>query len=546
MSRRIIAGLAAGLALSVATLTLAVAAPHFGGGGGGGAHFGGGGGGAHFGGGGGGVHFGGGGGAPHFGGGGAHFGGGAPHLGGGGPHFGGGGPHIGGAHGGGFAHHGGGTHIGHAGGSHVGGIHAGGAHAGGVHAGGSHVAHTGHVGHEGAAAHGLAHGGPPEGHGLAHVDNAGRHAGAGLAHGAAAQAALTHQQAARLGQQFGQHNFDRHFGERDQFFAQHGFRRGFFGWAGPVFWPYAYNDLFDYMFWPYDYYDDYYDPFWAYGYDDLFTGIFYPADEGSYGDGYAYGYGEPSGRRHHRVATSNGEIINTPAGAAALCDQEASSTVAFPFDQIEQTLQLSGDQKAKLDDLKNAADQAIAALKASCPSQVAVSPVSRLQTVEARLSAMLDALKTVSGPMDALYESLSDDQKLRFNQISLPGDRVVGKQANQGRNAATICNQQASGVVQFPIDAFDQAVHPNEAQRAQLKDLSDAASSAAEKIKASCPAQAPLSVPARLDAMRTRLEAMLDAVKLVRGPLEKFYSSLDDEQKAQLNQIGHQQQRAGR
>jgi LTXXQ motif family protein len=446
----------------------------------------------------------------------------------------------------GFAHHGGGMHVGHAGGPHAGGIHAGGIHAGGAHAGGVHVggAHGTHIGHAGAATHGLAHGGPPAGgHGLAHGENAGRPGGAGAGHAGAGQTGLTHQQAARLGQQFGQRNFDRHFGERDRFFAQHGFRRGFFGWAGPVFWPYAYNDLFGYMFWPYDYYDDYYDPFWAYGYDDLFAGIFYPADEGPYGDGYAYGYGEPSGRRHHRVETNNSDI-NTPAGAAALCDQEAGSTVAFPFDQIQQTLQLSADQKAKLDDLKNAADQATAALKSSCPSQIAVTPVSRLEIVEARLAAMLDALKTVSGPMNAFYASLSDDQKLRFNQINLPGDRVVGKPENQGQNAGTTCNQQASGVVRFPIDAFDNAVHPNEAQRTELKDLSDAATSAAEKIKASCPAEAPLSVPARLDAMRTRLESMLDAVKMVRGPLEKFYSSLNDEQKARLNEIGHQ--RAGR
>jgi LTXXQ motif family protein len=538
MSRRIVAGLAAGLAISAATLTLAVAAPHFGGGGGG-AHFGGGGGGAHFGGGGGGAHFGGGG-APHFGGGGApHFGGGGggmPHYGGGGvPH--GGGAHFGGGHGGGFAHHGGGAHVGHAGGPH--GIHAG---------GGGHVAHTGHIGHGGAA--GLAHhGGPaPGGHGLAHGEGA-AHAGGGLAHATDAHpAAISHQQAGWLGHQFGQHNFDRHFGDRDRFFAQHGFRRGFFGWAGPVFWPYAYNDLFDYMFWPYDYYDDYYDPFWAYGYDDLFAGIFYPGDEADYGYGYGYGYApsEPSGRRHHRVATNNSEVLNTPAGVAALCDQEATSTVAFPFDQIQQTLQLSAEQKAKLDDLKNAADQAIAALKASCPTQLAVTPVSRLEIVEGRLAAMLEALKTVSGPMDALYASLSDDQKLRFNQISLPGDRVVGKQPNPSKNgAATTCNQQAAGVVQFPIDAFDKAVHPNEAQRAELKDLSDAATSAAETIKASCPAEPPLSVPARLAAMQKRVDAMLEAVKLVRGPLAKFYSSLNDEQKARLNQINHPQRNAG-
>ena len=43
-------------------------------------------------------------------------------------------------------------------------------------------------------------------------------------------------------------------------------------WRGPVYWPYAYNDVFYYTFWP-----DAYDPgYWAYAYDDLFDGIFFP------------------------------------------------------------------------------------------------------------------------------------------------------------------------------------------------------------------------------------------------------------------------------
>jgi len=488
MSRRIVTGLAAGMAISVATIALAVAAPM-------GGHFGGGGG--------------------HFGGGGMHFGGGgAPHFG-GGMHFGGGGPHFGGGH---FVGHGGGMHFGHAGGPHLGGLHAGGRHFG----------HVGHLAHPGLGAHG---------HGLAH-------AGAGVAHaGISHQAAIGHPQANLWGHQFAQRNFDRQFGERDRFFAQHGFRRGFVGWAGPVFWPYAYNDLFDYIFWPYPYYDDYYDPFWAYGYDDLFAGIFYPGDVAALGYGYGYGYGDHGrGRRHHRAVTN--DIINTPAGTGALCQQEAASTVAFPFDEIQQTLQLLDDQKAKLDNLRNAADKAAAALKESCPTRLALTPVGRLETVEGRLAAMLNAVTTVSGPMQTFYSSLSDDQKVRFNQISLPGDRVIGKSSNRSdKGPVAICNQQASGVVEFPIDAFDKAVHPNETQRAELKDLSNAAASAAEMIKASCPAEPPVSVTARLEVMQKRLQAMLDAVKLVRGPLEKFYSSLDDEQKARLNQVGRQQAR---
>ena len=40
------------------------------------------------------------------------------------------------------------------------------------------------------------------------------------------------------------------------------------GWIGPVFWPYAYDDFFDYVFWPYAY-----DDFWPYAYDDVYYGI---------------------------------------------------------------------------------------------------------------------------------------------------------------------------------------------------------------------------------------------------------------------------------
>jgi hypothetical protein len=41
-------------------------------------------------------------------------------------------------------------------------------------------------------------------------------------------------------------------------------------WHGPVFWPYAYSDVFDYAFWPSGYDDGYF----AYAYDDFFDGVF--------------------------------------------------------------------------------------------------------------------------------------------------------------------------------------------------------------------------------------------------------------------------------
>jgi hypothetical protein len=51
----------------------------------------------------------------------------------------------------------------------------------------------------------------------------------------------------------------------------------------------------------------------------------------------------------------------------------------------------------------------------------------------------------------------------------------------------------------------------------------------------------PVTPPARLTAMTTRLDTMLQSVKSVRGALDDFYNSLTDEQKAQFDLIGRQQ-----
>jgi hypothetical protein len=43
---------------------------------------------------------------------------------------------------------------------------------------------------------------------------------------------------------------------------------------------------------------------------------------------------------------------------------------------------------------------------------------------------------------------------------------------------------------------------------------------------------------ARLDAVKTRLKAMVEAMKIIRPRLEAFYASLNDEQKAKFNIMG--------
>jgi hypothetical protein len=56
-------------------------------------------------------------------------------------------------------------------------------------------------------------------------------------------------------------------------------------------------------------------------------------------------------------------------------------------------------------------------------------------------------------------------------------------------------------------------------------------------LRGACPSEIPSTPPGRIAAMRTRVEAMLQAVRMVRPALEAFFQSLTDEQKERFNAI---------
>ena len=81
-------------------------------------------------------------------------------------------------------------------------------------------------------------------------------------------------------------------------------------------------------------------------------------------------------------------------------------------------------------------------------------------------------------------------------------------------------------------------MQPNDAQRSALKELEDATAEAVSLLKSECPTYRPLTAVGRIEAMEQRLDAMLRAVQTVQPALEKFYSSLSDEQKERFNRLG--------
>jgi hypothetical protein len=102
---------------------------------------------------------------------------------------------------------------------------------------------------------------------------------------------------------------------------------------------------------------------------------------------------------------------------------------------------------------------------------------------------------------------------------------------------ADLCSGQTAGLTDWPIERIAQTVDPDDAQRAILDELGDATAHALDILKAACPTALPSTPTGRIEAMRQRLDAMLAAVRTVRPVVEKFYQSLNDEQKARFNAL---------
>jgi len=364
-----------------------------------------------------------------------------------------------------------------------------------------------------------------------------------------AQGQLGHNQLA--GAQFhGLQNFNRAGFNRNAFGDRHAWNHwgsrfwgagwnnwgwGWGGWAGPVFWPFLYGDIFTFAFWPYGYYD----PFWALGPNFLLASIFAPGPyfgyDNGYGEGY-YGYaGAPDIYYGRHRARGSRERAQAEA-AAQSCSGLAPGVTDLPIEQIRRKIHPTGDAAAALDALSAAAFKANDVVQASCSTEAPLTPVARLDGAEKRLEAMLQAVAIMRDPLAKFYDSLSEEQKQRFDAMG-DASATRAESAAGGGDLASLCRQQ-DGVTNLPVQRIEQVIAPNADQKGAFDDLKQAAKDAADQLQASCPTQVPQTPVARLDAADKRLSGMVDAMKVVRPKLAAFYASLSDDQKARFNTMG--------
>jgi hypothetical protein len=289
---------------------------------------------------------------------------------------------------------------------------------------------------------------------------------------------------------------------------QHG--DGGYGWVGPLFWPFAYYDIYDYTLWG----DGI--GFWGYGYRDIYAAIFTP-----------YGYEDltrymasPRSRRHGRLPS-----------LAQICGDDASEFAGLPIKQIRQGILLSEEQRATLDDLANASVKAAQIIRAACPVEVALTPSGRLAAMQQRLEAMKSAIAFLTTPFETFYELLNDDQKGKLAELS-------GQRAPFAPKVPAIQSCTPPEVLPWPGSEIEARLHLNDLQREGQDALQRMSALARNTLNFNCQPDENLDPPDRLATADTRLDAILDAIKLLRPALDDFLATLSDEQKAQFETIG--------
>jgi LTXXQ motif family protein len=299
---------------------------------------------------------------------------------------------------------------------------------------------------------------------------------------------------------------------------------GGYGWVGPLFWPFAYYDIYDYSLWGYD------PSFWGYGYGDIYAGLFAP-----------YGYDDLTGYLPLGGGGAYGGAAGAPSTSAnqppdeltQMCGDDTGEIAGIPIDQIQKAIQPNDEQRKALDDLANASLKAAQTIRAACPTKIVSTAPGRLAAMEQRLEAMIAAVSTVQPALDHFWNLLDDEQKTRLSSLG----QAQRNEQGGARNAESGCGAE-QGVTEWPAAEIEARLHPTEAQRASLANLKDATQKAAEMLKASCASDNALTPPARLAAVGKRLDTMLQAVETVKSAVDDLYKDLTDEQKAQFEAIG--------
>ena len=109
---------------------------------------------------------------------------------------------------------------------------------------------------------------------------------------------------------------------------------------------------------------------------------------------------------------NNAEASQASAQDGKSCSELRAGLTNLAIERIADAVKPTDAQEDGLKRLEDATAKAV-----SCPEDTPITPPGRLEAMEKRLRAMIDAANTVKPALNDFYESLSNEQKARLNRI---------------------------------------------------------------------------------------------------------------------------------
>lgn len=108
-------------------------------------------------------------------------------------------------------------------------------------------------------------------------------------------------------------------------------------------------------------------------------------------------------------------------GRGGMCNPAGAGFSGWRADRIAELIKLTDAQRPKFEEFKAASVKAAQAMRDACQADIPDTIIARTEAMEKRLDAMLQAVRTVRPTLEALYATLSDEQKARLDAGSHRG-----------------------------------------------------------------------------------------------------------------------------
>ena len=107
-------------------------------------------------------------------------------------------------------------------------------------------------------------------------------------------------------------------------------------------------------------------------------------------------------------------------GGGGACNP-AAGLFGWRADHLAELIKPTDAQRPKFDEFKAASLKAADIRRDACRADVPETIIGRTEAMEKRMEAMLQAVRTVRPALEALYATLSDEQKARLDSSSHRG-----------------------------------------------------------------------------------------------------------------------------